>query len=173
MSGCYYGSYLDCNPNYNSNFNLICNTVSKIVIQITGLQRERVITKGGKGLQSTNLTAGLAAILVLCSSVRNSFVSIYFSLFELFLPMNAHPPNTCSHFCYDLTTCSPPRISFRFHHSHPDRTVANIRKVDLKDLSKTGTIYSRGSPPGTFSHLIPYRKASPINSLDARSSTNS
>ena len=109
-------------------------------------------------------------------TVRNSFVSICFYLFshfELFLPTNTHPLNTCSHFRYDLTTCSFPLISFRFHHSHQVRTIVNISEVDSKDLSKIGTIYSRGSSPGTFSHLIPYHKASPIDSLDAHSSTNS
>ena len=105
--------------------------------------------------------------------VRNSFVSIYFSTSNSFLPTNTHPPNTCSHFHYDLTTCSPPLISSRFHHSHQVQTVANISKVDSKDLPKTGAIYSQGSSPGTFSHLIPYHKASPIDSLDAHSSTNS
>ena len=50
--------------------------------------------------------------------VRNLFVSIYFSHFELFLPTNTHSPNTCSHLRYALTMCLFPSILFRFHHSH-------------------------------------------------------
>ena len=63
------------------------------------------------------------------SEIR-SFLSIFY--FKLLLPMNTHPPNTCSHFHYDLTTCSLPLISFRFHHSHQVRIVANTSKVDSK-----------------------------------------
>ena len=105
--------------------------------------------------------------------VRNSFVSIYFSHFELFLPTNTHPPNTCPHFRYDLTTCSLPLISFRFHHSHQVRTVANTARSIRRSIEEQEAIYSRGSSPGTFSHPIPYRKASLMVSLNAHSSTNS
>ena len=105
------------------------------------------------------------------SEIR-SFLSIFLTS-NSFLPTNTHPPNTCSHFRYDLTTCSLPLISFRFHHSHQVRTFANVSEVNSKDLPKTGAIYSRGSSPGTFSHPIPYCKASPIDSLDAHSSMNS
>ena len=66
----------------------------------------------------------------LLSSVRNLFVSIYFSHFELFLLMNTHSPNTCSHLRYALTTCSLPFISFHFHHSHQVQTIANTSKVN-------------------------------------------
>ena len=40
-------------------------------------------------------------------------------------------------------------------------------------MQTVGAIYSWGSSPGTFSHPIPYCKASLINSLDAHSSMNS
>ena len=60
--------------------------------------------------------------------VRNSFISIYFSHFELFLPTNTHSPNTCFHSRYDLTTCSLLFISFHFHHSHQVQTFTNTAK---------------------------------------------
>ena len=69
-------------------------------------------------------------------TVRNLFVSIYFSHFELFLPTNTHPPNTCSHLRYDLTTCSLPFISFRFHHSHQVRTIANNQRSRFGQSTK-------------------------------------
>ena len=82
--------------------------------------------------------------------VRNSFVSIYFSHFELFLPTNTHSPNTCSHFRYDLTTCSLPLISFRFHHSHQVRTFANtaksIRRPIEQELSTREALRQTPSP---------------------------
>ena len=68
--------------------------------------------------------------------VRNSFVSIYFSHFKLFLPTNAHSSNTCFHFHYDLTTCSLPLISFRFHHSHQVRTFANTAKLIQRSIEE-------------------------------------
>ena len=57
----------------------------------------------------------------------------------------------------------------------PSTSIYTVRnsEVDLKIYQRTGAIYSRGSSPGTFSHPIPYRKASPMVSLDAHSSTNS
>ena len=66
------------------------------------------------------------------TTVRNSFVSVYFLTSNSFLPMNTHPPNTCSHFRYNLTTCSLPLISFRFHHSHQVRMFTNAAKLIRK-----------------------------------------
>ena len=82
--------------------------------------------------------------------VRNSFVSIYF-YFKLFLPTNTHPPDTCSHLRYDLTTCSLPFISFHFHHSHQVRTIANTSEIDSKiyrrqELSTREALHQAPSP---------------------------
>ena len=85
------------------------------------------------------------------ASVRNSFISIYFSHFKLFLPTNTHSPNTCSHFRYDLTTCSLPLISFHFHHSHQVRTFANTAKsirrtIEEQELSTREALRQAPSP---------------------------
>ena len=75
--------------------------------------------------------------------VRNSFVSIYFSHFKLFLPTNTHSPNICSHFRYDLTTCSLPLILFRFHHSHQVRTFANTAKSIRRSIEDRSYLLAR------------------------------
>ena len=99
-------------------------------------------TAGEEGLKKTLTEEG---------SVRNLFVFIYFSHFKLFLPTNTHPPNTCSHFRYDLTTCSLPLISFHFHHSHQVQTIANTSEVNSKiyqrqELSTREALHQAPSP---------------------------
>ena len=104
------------------------------------------------------------------TSVRNlgggcqKFVRFYLfsSHCELFLPTNTHPPNTCSHFHYDLTTCSLPLISFHFHHSHRVRTIANTSEVDSKiyrrqELSTRKALHQAPSP--IQSHIARLRQS--------------
>ena len=74
-----------------------------------------------------------------------------------------------------LTMISPHVLSPLFHFAftiHTKSEPLRTQRSRFEDLW-TGAIYSRGSSPGTFSHPIPYRKASPMVSLDAHSSTNS
>ena len=80
----------------------------------------------------------------------HSFLSIFLTL-NSFLPTNTHPPNTCSHFRYDLTTCSLFLISFRFHHSHQVRTFANAAKsirraIEGQELSTREALHQAPSP---------------------------
>ena len=72
----------------------------------------------------------------------HSFLSI-FLISNSFLPTNTHPPNTCSHFRYDLTTCSLPLISFRFHHSHQVRTFANAAKSIRRSIEDRSYLLAR------------------------------
>ena len=101
------------------------------------------------------------------------------SFLSIFPTSNSFFPRTLILLTHVLTFAmiSPhvlfPLFHFAFTIHTKSEPLRNISEVDSKDLPKTGAIYSRGSSPGTFSHLIPYRKASLIDSLDAHSSTKS
>ena len=107
--------------------------------------------------------------------VRNSFVSIYFPHFKLFLPTDTHP------FTHVLTiTMLLPHITplylISFSPFAPSPNHQEHQQSQFEHLSKTGAIYSqRSSLPSTFSHPIPYCKASPTissNSFNNHSLTN-
>ena len=108
----------------------------------------------------------------------HSFLS-YFSHFKLFLPTNIHSPNTCFHLHYVLTTCSPPFYFILLspftpspnHCKHHQKMIRRSIKDRSYLLARLFTRYLL--PPDTFFHLIPYRKASLINSLNAHSPMNS
>ena len=93
------------------------------------------------------------------SEIR-SFLSIFLTS-NSFLPTNTHLPNTCSHFRYDLTTCSLPLISFRFHQSHQVRTVANtaksIRRIYRRQELSTREVL-RQAPSPIRSHIARRRQ---------------
>ena len=71
------------------------------------------------------------------------WVSEIRSFLSIFLTSNSFFPQTLILLTHVLTFAmtSPhvlPLISFRFHHSHQVRTVANTSEVDSKDLPRTG-----------------------------------
>ena len=98
-------------------------------------------------------------VSTMLSEIR-SFLSIFLTA-NSFLSTNTHPPNTCSHLRYDLTTCSLPLISFRFHHSHQVQTFAHaaesIRKIYRRQELSTREAL-RQAPSPTRSRIARLRR---------------
>ena len=93
--------------------------------------------------------------------VRNSFVSIYFSTSNSFFPQTLILLTHVLTFAM-ISPHVPPLISFRFHHSHQVRILANISEVDSKiyrrqELSTREAL--RQAPSPIRSHIARRRQS--------------